>query len=85
MDRFVEHFVTKTGIRTVHRSAWVTAPDTGTRANIGEWLRTKARRKNYLPPAERGRLAAAFDDGHPAPGRPDARRDSTESGPGTLG
>lgn len=52
----VEHFVAKTGIRTVHRAAWVTAPDTGARANIGEWIHTKARRKNYLTPAEHERL-----------------------------
>ncbi|MFB9779624.1 DEAD/DEAH box helicase family protein [Rhodococcus baikonurensis] len=57
----VEHFVAKTGIRTVHRAAWVTAPDTGARANIGEWLHTKARRKNYLTPAEQGRLTSALN------------------------
>lgn len=56
----VEHFVTKTGIHAVHRSAWVTAPDTGARANIGEWLHTKARRKNYLTPSESDQLQAAL-------------------------
>jgi len=56
----VEHFVAKTGIHAVHRSAWVTAPDTGARANIGEWLHTKARRKNYLTPGESDQLQAVL-------------------------
>lgn len=52
----LEHYVAKTGIRTIDRSAFVNDPDTGGPAKIGQWYHTKARRKNYLTPSEASRI-----------------------------
>lgn len=52
----IEHYVTKTKIHAIDRSAFVTDPATGTPAKIGHWYHTKGMRKNYLTGSERNRL-----------------------------
>lgn len=52
----IEHYVTKTNIHTIDRSSFVTDPNIGGQAKIGQWYHTQAHRKNYLTDDERTRL-----------------------------
>lgn len=49
-------YVTKTGIHSVEREAFVIDPASTLPAKIGNWYHTKALRKNYLTATERTRL-----------------------------
>lgn len=63
----VEHYVTKTNIHTIDRSSFVTDPDTGGQAKIGQWYHTQAHRRNYLSTGERTRLDNLLKSSAPAP------------------